>query len=84
MSKSKETFKIKEPVGKLPGRAFPKKAKVYDELLEAIDKKPDGIYPVEVAGKKPMSVYVALNKRTKGRKDIKLHLRQGTVYIEKL
>ena len=60
---------------KLPPRKFPVEAKVYSDLLEAIESKPTGLYPIEVANKKPMTVYLALNKRLGTRKDIKLRMR---------
>ena len=78
------SFKIGEPLKKLPPRKFPAKAKVYSDLIEAIDSKPKGFYPIEIANKKPMTMYVALAKRLKGRKDLKLHLRGKVVYLEKV
>jgi hypothetical protein len=78
------SFKIGEAIKKLPPRKFPAKAKVYNDIIEAIESKPKGFYPIEVANKKPMTVYVALNKRIGTRKDIKLHMRGKTVYIEKV
>lgn len=78
------SFKIGEPVKKLPPRKFPAKAKVYSDLIEAVESKPRGFYPIEVKDKKPMTVYVAINKRLKDRKDLKLHMRGTTVYIEKV
>jgi hypothetical protein len=78
------SFKIGEPLKKLPPRKFPAKAKVYTDILEAIESKPKGFYPIEVANKKPMTVYVALAKRLGTRKDLKLHIRGKIVYIEKL
>jgi hypothetical protein len=81
---SKSEFKIKEPVDKLPAKAFPRRVLVYDQLLKALDKKPNGIYPIEVTDKKPMTVYIALSKRLKGKKDLKIHFIDKTVYIEKL
>jgi hypothetical protein len=78
------SFKIGELLKKLPPRKFPAKAKVYSDLIEAIDSKPKGFYPIEVKDKKPMTVYVALSKRLKDRKDLKLHLRGKQVYLEKL
>ena len=78
------SFKIGEPLKKLPPRKFPAKAKVYSDLIEAIESKSKGFYPIEIANKKPMTVYVALAKRLKGRKDLKLHLRGKVVYLEKV
>lgn len=77
------SYKIGEPVKKLPPRKFPAKAKVYSDLIEAIDSKPKGFYPIEVKDKKPMTVYVALSKRLKDRKDLKLHMRGKQIYLEK-
>ena len=78
------SFKIGEPLKKLPPRKFPAKAKVYTDIIEAMDSKPKGYYPIEVRDKKPMTVYVALNKRIKDRKDLKLRMRGKVIYIEKL
>jgi hypothetical protein len=78
------SFKIKEPVNKLPRKASSRRVLVYDQLLKALDKKPNGIYPIEITDKKPMTVYVALSKRLRDRKDLKLHFMDKTVYIEKL
>ena len=78
------SFKIKEPIDKLPRKASSRRVLIYDQLLKALDKKPIGIYPIEVSDKKPMTVYVALSKRLKDRKDLKLHFMDKTVYIEKL
>ena len=78
------SFKIGEPVKKLPQRKFPAKAKVYTDLIDAMEKKPKGFYPIEIEGKKFMTVYIGLSKRLKDKKDLKLHLRSKQVYLEKL
>ena len=77
-------FSIGAPVKKLPSS---KKARVkaYDLMVEAVESKPKGIYPIEITGNvKVKTLYVALNSRLKGRKDLKLHIRDNTVFIEKL
>ena len=78
------SFKIGEPLKKLPPRKFPAKAKVYNDIIEAVESKPKGFYPIEVTNKKLMTVYVALSKRLKDRKDLKLHIRGKIIYLEKL
>jgi hypothetical protein len=78
------SYEIGEPVKKLPPRKFPAKAKVYTDLLEKMNSKPKGFYPITIENKKPMTIYIALSKRLKGRKDLKLHMRGKTIYIEKL
>lgn len=77
------SYKIGEPLKKLPPRKFPAKVKVYTDIIEAIESKSKGVYPIEVPNKKPMTVYVALAKRLGSRKDLKLHMRGKTVFIEK-
>jgi hypothetical protein len=78
------SFKIGEQVKKLPQRKFPAKAKVYSDLIEAMGSKAKGFYPIDVEGKKFMTIYIALSKRLKGRKDLKLHLRGKQVFLEKI
>jgi len=84
MAGDKMSFKIKEAVDKLPAKAFPRRVLVYDQLLKALDKKPSGIYPIEITDRKPTTSYIALSKRLKGRKDLKIHFMDKTVFIEKL
>jgi len=78
------SFKIGEPLKKLPPRKFPAKAKVYNDIIETVESKPKGFYPIEVPNKKPMTVYVALSKRLKNNKNLRLHMRGSTIYIEKM
>jgi hypothetical protein len=78
------SFRIGEPVKKLPARKFGEKVKVYTDIIEAMESKSKGFYPIEVKDRKPMTVYIALAKKVKDRKDLKPHMRGKIVYMEKL
>ena len=62
------------------------KSKVYDDIIKKIEKSDKGVYKIEVPNKKSKSLYVVLIQRIKEAKtkDIKVHLRSDTLYLEKL
>lgn len=76
------SFKI-DQVEKLPTTARAK-AKLYDDIVEAIAKKPIGTYRITVENKKTATVYQQIYKLIKDRKDIKLHKIKNEIFIEKL
>jgi len=82
-TKPKEDFIIRPALESLPSRAFPKRSLVYDKLIKALESKPIGIYPVEVSNKKPLTLYVALAKRLKNNKNLKIHFINRKVIVEK-
>ena len=84
MSKrEKESFKIL-PIETLPKRHFPVRQLVYDNILKELESKSKGNYKIEIPNKKSQSVYLALTKRCKNRKNLKVHFISKTVYVEKL
>jgi hypothetical protein len=72
--------KLYEPVERPPI----KRVKEYDELINSISKEPTGWYKVSIPNRKHQTMYVALSKRLKGSKELKVHFINKTVYIEKL
>lgn len=77
-------FKIKR-VKELPKPKRALRYSVYDKLVEAILKEEKGIFEIEVEGKTVKQMYPALSKRITERKlPLKLRVRSGTLYIEKL
>jgi hypothetical protein len=83
MSKKKEVEKpyriIKE---ELPPPAREKQT-TYTDLVNEILQMEKGTYRIEVEGKHFKTVYSALVKRIKD-KPLKIHVRKGKVYLERL
>lgn len=80
MSKKKAEFDI-IPVPELP-KARKQRQTIYDNLLKSLEKQPKGIYEVKIGDKKTKTMYPALAKRLKDRKDMKLHIRGEKLFIE--
>jgi len=79
-SKKKLLFeKVSKPI-----IARTRQSSVYTALIEDIEHQEKGWYKVNIPDVKPMSAYTSLNKRIKDRKDLKIHLINKTVYIEKI
>ena len=59
------------------------KQTVYTDLVDEVLQMDKGTYRVEVEGKHPKTVYSALVKRIKD-KPLKIHVRKGKIYLERL
>lgn len=75
------SFKIEE-VKELPEKAYKGRIKAYDDLIKTIKQKPKGFYRVQVTGKKPKSLHVALLKRLEKEEKIKVRMRGDQVFLE--
>ncbi len=77
-------YEIKS-IEKLP-KSLKATGKIYDDMLKDLRKKPVGNYLIEPKNRKPLSVYVALNKKIKENniKDLRLHFLNKEVYVERL
>ena len=82
MSKKKTEFEI-IPVKELP-IARKQRQTIYDDLLKSLEKQAKGYYEVKIGDKKSKTMYSALVKRLKERKDMKLHSRGEKLFIERL
>ena len=80
---SKPQYKI-DVYDTLPERKAPTRSKVYDDLISDIEKRPKGVFKVEVVGKKNQTLYISLSKRLRKNERLKVHYISGAIYIEKL
>jgi len=79
MSKEYRVERVMElPRVRKPQRRLTK----YDRLLEDIVSRGRGVYKASMQGAKLGSMYSALSKRVKGRKNIKLHIRNKELFVE--
>ena len=77
------SYKI-EPVKKLPiSKKVGRRNPVYDNIITEISTKPKGFYKVTIEEKKIGTLYQMFNKRLKGSKTLKLHIRDKELYLEK-
>jgi hypothetical protein len=74
-------YKI-DPVKELPNRVRQTKG-TYENIIEDLTLKEEGVYLISVGNNRPETVYQQLHKRIKGREDLKLHLITKNIYIEK-
>lgn len=87
MSKRKEETRLSLEVGE-PVKALPlierrtQATAEYNKVLKDIQGKGKGYYPITVKGRKVDTVYIALSKRLKDNKSVKLHKIKGTIYLE--
>jgi len=81
---SKELRFEVEPVKTLPKSLKRARQPIYDDLIKDIMKRGKGYYKVSIPDRKTKSVYVALSKRLKGNKSLKLHIRGSDIYLEKV
>jgi hypothetical protein len=83
MSKRKE---VEKPYKIIPEELPPparEKQTIYTDLVNDILQMEKGTYRIEVEGKHPKTIYSALVKRIKD-KPLKLHVRKGKIYLERL
>ena len=74
-----------EPVSELPPTKRKLRETIYDEVIAELIEKPKGFYKVSIEGKRLKSIYPALNKRiTEKKLPMKLRVRSGELYIEKI
>ncbi|MEM0007257.1 MAG: hypothetical protein QXR89_03185 [Candidatus Bathyarchaeia archaeon] len=80
MSRKVKLYERVEP----PQIVRPRRVAEYDELIKSIESEPKGWYKVTIPNRKPSTIFVALAKKLRGRRDLKLHFINKTVYIEKI
>mgnify|MGYP001027438889 CR=1 FL=1 len=81
MSKEYRVERVMElPRVRKPQRRLTK----YDRLLEDIVSRGRGVYKASMKDTKLSSMYSALSKRVKEKKNAKLHIRNKELYIEVL
>jgi len=84
MNKSKPKIRI-ERVEELPKPKRPLRKSIYDDLMKEILKQEKGIYKISIEGKTLKQIYHAISKRITERKlPLKLRVRSGELYIEKI
>jgi hypothetical protein len=85
MSK-KERKEVEKPYRIIPEELPPlarMKQGIYDSLINDVLQMDKGTYRIEVEGKHFKTIYTGLVKRIKD-KPLKLHVRKGKVYLERL
>lgn len=86
MSKSKKEYNI-IPVDSLPVVQRKELGKIYTDILNEIQDRPEGYYKIDIPNRNIKTVYFVLSRRIKLMKaedKLKLNVRKDVLYIHKI